>query len=220
DELQKSGQLIAKTGDKNGRDLYVQLEDKDGKAEHIEDARLTLAYKTPSGVINEIAFTQVKEVDGLYKLTYDDGLTHEPGVVKATIRVKTYDATTETPNFDIYVEGSPLEGIHFSEVDGLTFKKVMDRVDEIELRSKFIEEDLLHIDEQIQDMNTRIIFVEEDDSLDERIYNNENDIVLINEEVERISTELEELKEEVSNIEVGGGSGGTPTNEKDTGWRV
>src|SRR5699024_11153605 len=96
----------------------------------------------------------------------------------------------------------------------------MDRVDEIELRSKFIEEDLLHIDEQIQDMNTRIIFVEEDDSLDERIYNNENDIVLINEEVERISTEWEELKEEVSNIEVGGGSGGTPTNEKDTGWRL
>lgn len=218
-EIIKTERLIAKTGDVNGRDLYIQLEDKVGKGINTADARLTLAYKTPSGIINEIPFVPINVEEGLYGLTYDSGLTHEAGVVTATIRLKTYDTTTETPNFEIYVEGSPLEGIHFSEVDGLTFKKVMDKVDSIDFRAGLIEEDILKIDEQLQDMNTRIVYVEEDDSIDERVYNNENDIQLLGQEIERLDTELADLRLEVDNIEVGTGGGGG-TGELDTGWRV
>ena len=110
DEINKPQRLIAKTGDVNGRDLYVQLVGDTNEGLNTEGVRLTLAYKTPSGKVGELLFENVGEEEGIFKVTLGEEVTSSAGNVTLAIRVNRDGRLVETPNFDLYVEGSPFVG--------------------------------------------------------------------------------------------------------------
>ena len=132
DEINKPQRLIAKTGDINGRDLYVQMVGESKEGLNTEGVRLTLAYKTPSGKVGELLFENVDEEEGIFKVTLGEEVTSSAGNVTLAIRVNRDGRLVETPNFDLYVEGSPFVGTIVQP------EPEIPSIDEIEYTHEFI----------------------------------------------------------------------------------
>lgn len=138
-EVSKPQRLIAKTGDIKGRDLYVQMVDEANKGLNTGGVRLTLAYKTPSGKVGELLFENVEEEEGIFKVTLGEEVTSSAGIVTLAIRVNRDGRLVETPNFDLYVEGSPFVGtiVHPEEPEP---EPEIPTLDGIEYTHEFVED--------------------------------------------------------------------------------